>query len=107
MSAIREQIKKFRNQKKYTQEKLGNLIGVTTQAVSKWERGGTPDAEVLPKLADALGVSIDALFGREEQDLHLLLTKKLSKLPVDDAYHSAFEICWSMMVGLIGDELCV
>lgn len=50
------------------------------------------------------GVSIDALFGREEQDLHLLLTKKLSKLPVDDAYHSAFEICWSMMVGLIGDE---
>ena len=104
MSAIGEQIKKFRNQKKYTQEKLGNLIGVTTQAVSKWERGGTPDAEVVPKLADALGVSIDALFGREEQDLHLLLTKKLSKLPVDDAYHSALEICWSMMVGLIGDE---
>ena len=104
MSAIGEQIKKFRNQKKYTQEKLGNLIGVTTQAVSKWERGGTPDAEVLPKLADALGVSIDALFGREEQDLHLLLTKKLSKLPADEAYYSAFEICWSMMVGLIGDE---
>ena len=104
MSAIGEQIKKFRNQKKDTQEKLGNLIGVTTQAVSKWERGGTPDAEVLPQLADALGVSIDALFGREEQDIQLMLTKKLSKLPVDDAYHSAFEICWSMMVGLIGDE---
>ena len=104
MSAIGEQIKKYRNQKKYTQEKLGNLIGVTTQAVSKWERGGTPDAEVLPKLADALGVSIDALFGREEQDLHLLLTKKLSKLPADEAYYSAFEICWLMMIGLIGDE---
>ena len=69
MSVIGKQIKKYRNQKKYTQEKLGSLIGVTTQAVSKWERGGTPDAEVLPKLADALGVSIDALFGREEQDI--------------------------------------
>ena len=94
MSVIGEQIKKFRVQKKYTQEKLGSLIGVTTQAVSKWERGGTPDAEVLPQLADALGVSIDALFGREEQDIQLMLTKKLSKLPADEAYHSAFNICW-------------
>ena len=43
MSVIGEQIKKYRVQKRYTQEKLGNMIGVTTQAVSKWERGGTPD----------------------------------------------------------------
>ena len=104
MSVIGEQIKKFRVQKKYTQEKLGSLIGVTTQAVSKWERGGTPDAEVLPQLADALGVSIDALFGREEQDIQLMLTKKLSKLPADEAYHSAFNICWSMILGLVGDD---
>ena len=75
MSVIGKQIKKYRNQKKYTQEKLGSLIGVTTQAVSKWERGGTPDAEILPKLADALGVSIDALFGREQQDIRLTLMK--------------------------------
>ena len=104
MSVIGEQIKKFRVQKKYTQEKLGSLIGVTTQAVSKWERGGTPDVEVLPQLADALGVSIDALFGREEQDIQLMLTKKLSKLPADEAYHSAFNICWSMILGLVGDD---
>ena len=104
MSVIGEQIKKYRVQKRYTQEKLGNMIGVTTQAVSKWERGGTPDAEVLPQLADALGVSIDALFGREEQDIQLLLSKKLSKLPDDEAYHSAFNICWSMIIGLVGDE---
>ena len=104
MSVIGEQIKKYRIQKKYTQEKLGNIVGVTMQAVSKWERGGTPDAEVLPQLADALGVSIDALFGREEQDIQLMLTKKLSKLPADEAYHSAFNICWSMILGLVGDD---
>ena len=104
MSVIGEQIKKYRIQKNYTQEKLGNLIGVTTQAVSKWERGGTPDAEILPKLADALGVSIDALFGREEQDVQLLLTKKLSTMPCEEAFRQAFNYCWSFIPGLTGDE---
>lgn len=104
MSVIGQQIKKYRIQKKYTQEKLGQLVGVTTQAVSKWERGGTPDAEVLPQLADALGVSIDALYGREIQDVHLLISKKLSKLPADEAYRTAFNICWSMILGLVGDD---
>ena len=104
MGVIGEQIKKYRTQKKYTQEKLGSLIGVTTQAVSKWERGGTPDAEVLPILADALGVSIDALYGREDRSLQLLLTQKLSKLPPYEAFHAAFEICWAMILGLVGDD---
>lgn len=104
MSVIGEQIKKYRVQKRYTQEKLGNIIGVTTQAVSKWERGGTPDAEVLPQLADALGVSIDALFGREEQDIQIMLSKKLCKLPGDEAFRNAFNYCWSFIVGLTGDE---
>lgn len=104
MSVIGEQIKKYRVQKRYTQEKLGNMIGVTTQAVSKWERGGTPDAEVLPQLADALGVSIDALFGREEQDIQIMLSKKLSKIHGDEAFRLAFNYCWSLIVGLTGDE---
>ena len=36
-------------------------MGVTTQAVSKWERGGTPDAELLPQLSEVLEVSIVSL----------------------------------------------
>ena len=35
----------------YTQEKLGQLIGVTSQAVSKWKRGSVPDAELIPLIA--------------------------------------------------------
>ena len=104
MSVIGEQIKKYRVQKKYTQEKLGSMIGVTTQAVSKWERGGTPDAEVLPQLADALGVSIDALFGRESQDEQMLLIKKLNAMPSDEAFRQAFSCCWSFIPGLTGEE---
>ena len=104
MSVIGEQIKKYRTQKKYTQEKLGSMIGVTTQAVSKWERGGTPDAEILPQLADVLGVSIDALYGREEQDVQLLLTKKLSAMSSDEAFRQAFSCCWSFIPGLTGED---
>lgn len=44
MSVIGKQIKKYCIKKGLTQEQLGQLLGVTTQAVSKWERGCTPDA---------------------------------------------------------------
>ena len=81
MSVIGEQIKKYRVERNITQEQLGELIGVTTQAVSRWERGGTPDAEILPSIAEVLGVNIDALFGREEQSLTLLLARRLCQIP--------------------------
>ena len=86
MSVISEQIKKYRNAKGFTQEQLGQLVGVTTQAVSKWERGGTPDAELLPVLAEKLEVSIDALFGREEKNLAVALARKISEMSTRDAY---------------------
>lgn len=66
MCEIGKQIKKYRTTKGITQEQLGNLVGVTCQAVSKWERGGVPDAELLPSQSRALAVSIDTLFGLKE-----------------------------------------
>lgn len=100
MSIIGKQIKKFRTSKGITQEQLGQLVGVTTQAVSKWERGGTPDAELLPDLSQVLGVSIDALFGLEEQSFALSLAKQLCQMPNEDAYRYAFSICWAIEIGL-------
>lgn len=45
-----------------TQEKLGEKLGVTSQAVSKWEKGESlPDIMILPQLCDILGVTADAL----------------------------------------------
>ena len=64
IKTIGYQIRKYRAKKGITQEELGRLVGVTTQAVSKWERGGVPDAELVPAVADALGVTMDMLFGR-------------------------------------------
>ena len=48
-----------------TQEDLSKAVSISAQAVSRWECGGAPDVALLPGLADALGVTIDALFGRE------------------------------------------
>ncbi len=98
---IGKQIKKYRIAKGITQEKLGQLVGVTTQAVSKWERGGTPDAELLPSLSSVLGVSIDALFGREEQSVAAAIARKLCNMPIEDAYRYAFGICWAVEIGLL------
>ena len=60
---MNENIKTLRLQKRLSQEALGELLGVTAQAVSKWEQGLTsPDISLLPMLADCFGVTIDSLF---------------------------------------------
>lgn len=59
---IGEVIYKLRKEKGITQEELGNFIGVSTAAVSKWESGiSYPDITLLPVLATFFNVSIDRL----------------------------------------------
>ena len=66
-------IKKLRAEKNITQDTLSTAIGVTPQAISRWEsEGGYPDIELLPALADFFSVSTDELLGyklseREEE----------------------------------------
>lgn len=55
-----------RKEKGLTQEALANKLGVSNQAVSKWEGDVCcPDLQLLPLLADTLKLSLDELFGRE------------------------------------------
>lgn len=103
MSVIGQQIKKYRLAKEITQEQLGRLIGVTTQAVSKWECGSTPDAEILPALAEALGVSIDTLFGREKRNVAHFLADKLCRVSEQEAFCDAFNMMWALEIGLINN----
>ena len=64
-SMLSEHIAALRKERGLTQEQLGKLVGVSSQAVGKWEKGGAPDVELLPVLSRQLGVTIDALFGLE------------------------------------------
>lgn len=51
-----------------TQDALAQQLGVTNQAVSKWESGlCCPDVTLLPKISDIFGISLDELFGLEAQ----------------------------------------
>ena len=59
---IGSNIKRLRLNKGVTQEELGSTLGVSSQAVSKWENESAyPDIMILPKLADYFAVSIDEL----------------------------------------------
>ena len=60
-------LKMLRERRKMSAAKLAAEMGVSQQAVSKWERGeAMPRAEILPKLADLLDCTVDALFGRDQ-----------------------------------------
>ena len=59
---IGSRIAKHRKEKGMTQEELANIIGVSSQAVSKWENDAScPDISLLPKLAKELGITTDEL----------------------------------------------
>ena len=58
----------LRKEKNLTQEAFARSLGVSAQAVSKWETGiGYPDITLLPQIAEELGISIEQLFGKEPE----------------------------------------
>lgn len=59
-----EKIKELRKHDERKQEDLAAALGVTKQAVSRWEaNGGCPDVEMLPAIANYFHITIDELFG--------------------------------------------
>ena len=66
---IGENIRALRKARGLTQEQLAGMLGISFQAVSKWETDtNTPDLSLLPKIAKVLGTSIDQLFSEDDPD---------------------------------------
>ncbi len=60
---IGENIRALRKARGFTQEQLADMLGISFQAVSKWENNASmPDISLLPVIAKELGTSIDQLF---------------------------------------------
>lgn len=68
MIRLGEKIKALRLRDGRTQDALAEALGVTAQAVSRWEKGICyPDMEVVPSIANYFSVSIDELFGYDNE----------------------------------------
>ena len=68
MNKVGEQISSLRKNKGLTQNELGERLGVSFQAVSKWERGETlPEVSVLVDLANVLETSVDHILNGGEK----------------------------------------
>ena len=82
---IGKRIGLLRRQKGLTQEELASHMGVSPQAVSKWENDQTcPDISALPKLAQLFGVTVDELLsGKEELPAVRVLPPAERKDPKD------------------------
>ena len=63
-------VRELRKKRGITQEQLASALGITSQAVSKWEMSmGYPDISMLPIIAGYFGVSMDALFNYDVDKL--------------------------------------
>ena len=103
---IGKQIATLRKEKGIKQEELANYVGVTTQAVSKWENGGVPDTDLLPIIADFFSISVVSLFGRNITnygDLSVALCKKIVEAPVEERFNVVFDYCWDVERALYGN----
>lgn len=110
-------IRKLRAENNVTQDALASAVGVTPQAVSRWEsESGYPDIELLPALADFFAVSTDELLGYRlsEREREIETIKKemarlsevgtaeeraayarnaFSRFPADDAIRENLAVC--------------
>lgn len=67
----------LRKEKGLTQEQLAEKVGVSAQAVSKWENDiSCPDITLLPLLAELFGVSVDELLGVKPVEPHVVIINK-------------------------------
>lgn len=70
---IGNRIAKYRKAKSLTQEALAEQLGVSSQAVSKWENDAScPDISLLPRLCSVLGITTDELLTGKSEEVRLV-----------------------------------
>ena len=85
-----KRIMQLRKEKGYTQEQLAEMMGVSAQAVSKWENDvSCPDISILPMLAEKLGVTTDELLGVKPIEPKVVIVDGQNKKDGDTALYLA------------------
>ncbi len=99
---LSEKIRQCRQSEGLTQAQLAEKVHVSTQAVSRWEKGGMPDICMLAAIADCLHVSTDYLLGRQENPTANVgpdIVKSLSCIPKAKRFEKAYEYAWASVIG--------
>lgn len=105
-------IRQFRRRDKKTQEDLAQALGVTAQAVSRWESGGSyPDMNLIPSIANFFGVTIDELFGyhnERENKINALVSqiraRKWKNTGADADFDETIALARNALVEFPGNE---
>ena len=102
--SLSSNIKSLRLEKNLTQEQLATKLGVSAQAVSKWETSETyPDGALLVPLANELEVSLDEIFGNDSvtmADISSKIVKLIHATEANERFNVARDIGWQIERGL-------
>ena len=92
---LSEKIKELRKQYNLSQEQLADKIGVSRQAITKWETGGgLPDIENIILIAALFNISVDELLSAEKPKSHpnFFINESVTEYDIDFAKHYDFDI---------------
>lgn len=93
---ISENIKRLRKDNGLTQEMLADVLHISPQSISKWERGDAyPDISMLPSIANYFGVTVDALLGNDRiiaEERILQYIEEYNALTAKDQGQKALEV---------------
>lgn len=100
-----DKIRELRHRDGRTQEALADALGVTGQAVSRWESGGSyPDVEMIPGIANFFGISIDELFGYQG-DRERKINNLLNRVEELDRDNGGVDVCLDECIQMLRDGL--
>ena len=110
---IGNRIAKFRKARGMTQEELANQLGVSSQAVSKWENDAScPDISLLPQLSRVLGVTTDELLTGKNDEVKLVpaeqrkpLEQLIMRIRVDSSDGDKVRVNLPMSLVKVGLEI--
>ena len=111
--SIGNRISKYRREKGLTQEELAAKLGVSSQAVSKWENDAScPDISLLPHLCKVLGVTTDELLTGKNDEVKLVpvehrksLDALTLRIKVDSAQGDKVRVNLPMSLVKVGLEM--
>ncbi len=97
-------LRRIRKEKGITQEQLAEAVGVSPQAVSKWEISSFPDAALLTKIAQKLEVSIDALYGLKSENISIYdrVMEHIKDTPPEKRFEEAFRLLRTVPLVMCG-----